>query len=420
MRHWIVTVVLGFSTLAGPAGAFDNDYHLVLNGFSQEVHASDGYFGVLGTSARTISWWYRSHDQSFPTTWGIVHWGQSWTVQLQNVEDGILYVEASGNAGGTKFGWSILRNPAIPSLQDGQWHHLVVTAPDSGTMEDVRFYLNGSEVPVVSVAGGTLTNAYDTPSDNPVVSVFRVGTRALGNHADADMDEIALWDAELDAAAVAEIFNGGVPTDLEVNGASYANAGDLQLYWRFEEGSGLETADTAGNGHDGDLIGGDTVASWGTNPPGSGADSDGDGILDGFDNCVDDANPGQEDADSDQVGDACDEYPDDPDNEQAQCEVDLDQCLLIPPFVDSDQDGEDDSTDSCLDTPEAETVDGNGCSIDQFCSVISAADRTGSRTCKKADWHNDEPLMRGRERDCTINKQGRGRDDDLCVPNPES
>jgi hypothetical protein len=38
-------------------------------------------------------------------------------------------------------------------------------------------------------------------------------------------------------------------------------------------------------------------------------DSDGDGILDGIDNCPSVANPGQEDGDSDTVGDACDNCP---------------------------------------------------------------------------------------------------------------
>ena len=47
-------------------------------------------------------------------------------------------------------------------------------------------------------------------------------------------------------------------------------------------------------------------ASAGPVPP-TGNDSDGDTVEDEFDNCVDDTNPGQEDADHDGCGDACDD-----------------------------------------------------------------------------------------------------------------
>jgi len=61
-----------------------------------------------------------------------------------------------------------------------------------------------------------------------------------------------------------------------------------------------------------------TSPAWSLDPPGSGADTDGDGILHGFDNCPDDVNSGQEDAVLDQVGDVCDPLPDDGDNAEAQ------------------------------------------------------------------------------------------------------
>lgn len=49
--------------------------------------------------------------------------------------------------------------------------------------------------------------------------ILRIGARDLGNHADADFDDVALWIVEVSASAVAEVFNGGVPTDLTVNGS---------------------------------------------------------------------------------------------------------------------------------------------------------------------------------------------------------
>jgi hypothetical protein len=57
-------------------------------------------------------------------------------------------------------------------------------------------------------------------------------------------------------------------------------------------------------------------------------DTDSDGVPDDADNCPDDANPGQEDGDLDLIGDVCDPFPDDRDNEKAQLAADLEQALI--------------------------------------------------------------------------------------------
>ena len=145
-------------------------------------------------------------------------------------------------------------------------------------------------------------------------------------------------------------------------------------------------------------------------------DGDGDSVPDDADNCPADPNPGQEDTDLDLVGDACDPFPNNRDNEQAQCDADLLQCLATG-FADEDSDGKPDSVDTCPGTPTAEAVDSDGCSLAQFCARFSVVDTTRERrACKKADWDNDEPLMRMSERDCAIDKGAKGRQDDLCVP----
>ncbi|MHC4615996.1 MAG: thrombospondin type 3 repeat-containing protein [Planctomycetota bacterium] len=150
-------------------------------------------------------------------------------------------------------------------------------------------------------------------------------------------------------------------------------------------------------------------------------DSDGDGAPDDSDNCPDDPNADQADTDLDLIGDVCDPFPEDPDNEQAQCEVDLHQaladlkqCRATPPFVDADRDGEHDATDACPSTPVGVVVDGNGCSLLQFCTSIRIPTNTDARACVRSDWRNDEPL-RLNGRDCRVDRQS-----GLCVPRPRA
>lgn len=142
-------------------------------------------------------------------------------------------------------------------------------------------------------------------------------------------------------------------------------------------------------------------------------DTDGDGIPDIADNCPDDANADQADADVDLLGDVCDPFPTDRDNEQAQCEADLAQCLSAG-IPDADGDSEADPTDKCPDTPAGAAVDDAGCSLTQFCSAIDVTTHYGKHACLRSDWKNDEPRKLF-PRDCTVNRGGRGRNDNRCV-----
>ena len=120
-------------------------------------------------------------------------------------------------------------------------------------------------------------------------------------------------------------------------------------------------------------------------------------------------------------GDSGDDFTISP--ELAQCQADLeqalaqlDQCLLDPTIPDEDDDGIPDWLDACPSTAPSAEVDQGGCSLAQFCALTDPTTKIGRRVCKRSDWKNDEPHMPSRDRDCHIDKNGPGREDDQCTP----
>jgi hypothetical protein len=98
-------------------------------------------------------------------------------------------------------------------------------------------------------------------------------------------------------------------------------------------------------------------------------DMDGDGLLNGADNCPEVHNPDQADANGDGLGDACD-----PDPDHDGLEGDDDNCPLTANVNQADLDGDDvgDACDPCTDT------DGDGAAEPGFAATTCAVDNCPS------------------------------------------
>jgi len=141
--------------------------------------------------------------------WSISFWvyfdtfSGAWVLNFGNygVGKGILYYVTSSrliviiqNAGNSFVGNGV----GNPTLSTGQWYHSVLTHKES-TRYDL--YLNGVSVDSISTGRNP-----DYPSPCPCV----IGCGgALSNFTNGAIDEIGIWNRELTASEVTELYNSG-------------------------------------------------------------------------------------------------------------------------------------------------------------------------------------------------------------------
>lgn len=142
-------------------------------------------------------------------------------------------------------------------------------------------------------------------------------------------------------------------------------------------------------------------------------DTDGDGVIDARDNCIDDVNPAQADADQDGDGDVCDNCPAFSNPDQADVNNDGigDACS---PILDADGDGIDDAHDNCPADANADQADqdqdgfGNVC---DNCPLVANPDQADAdangigNACESGEICGDG-----------LDNNANGQFDEMCQP----
>ncbi len=139
---------------------------------------------------------------------------------------------------------STAQKAQAPVTADTDWHHYVITSTgqSGGHAATVTMYEDGAAI--------TVTNSSFGVSDNFDWTVDRIGspaTTGATREFKGLLYQMAIWDAVLDADAVAAVYNSGTPIDINKDAGNYDNSSDLIHYWDFSEGAGSTTADTVGS-----------------------------------------------------------------------------------------------------------------------------------------------------------------------------
>ena len=240
--------------------SFSNNYSTSFDGLDDYID-----FGAVSEipsgTALTISFWFNSGsltDNRVVFGTNVNTGSHPWFSCELWGSNNTFYLELRNDASGGSNVYCQFNNFRT-LLSEDTWYHAVWVYDGSSantTTDRIKLYIN-SDAKTLQYSGAM-----------PSALSSSIGNFWLGNGAKYDVpyegyfDEVAIWDAVLDADAIIAVYNSGTPIDLTSDDGNYDNSGDLVTYWRMEEGTGTNAVNTANSGtNDGTLTNGTTWSS---------------------------------------------------------------------------------------------------------------------------------------------------------------
>ena len=198
--------------------------------------------GVVGQGARTVAAWVRAEPTQNNNA-VMVGWGENNPAERYSFR-------LNGSAGNGPL-WSLRleiqgsRSVATTPINDGQWHHVVVTNGNGATIDDALFYLDGQPDEVTGTSGGGQMN---TATSSVVLG--NSGHSVDGYGFDGAMDEVRIYDHVLSIQDIRKLASrprafgpnpadGALHLDTWVNlswgPGSYAVSHDVYLSDHFDD-----------------------------------------------------------------------------------------------------------------------------------------------------------------------------------------
>jgi hypothetical protein len=234
---------------------FTNRYNLTFDGSGD--YATTGYYQGSST-AFSYSFWTKSSNTTSSMAWLATSPtsgnGGGFRVITPSGTKAFYVLVADGssqylnnNVGGTN---------ATLAIRDGNWHHVV-------------FSINGTAIKIwIDGGSGGSPNHTDTSTVSYVgnsTTPLYFGKNGANNsyYLNGNLDEVAVFEYELSASQVANIYNSGTPVDVGSSGLNLSPAG----YWRggdSDNGTGSTVTDLTSGGNDATLSGNAAIAGIGT------------------------------------------------------------------------------------------------------------------------------------------------------------
>jgi len=218
------------------AGAAYSGYATAFDGTLDYITIPD-HVDLRPTDITWSAWVYLEGD---PGTWDTMMLKTTaWSAEGWGAD----YNTALGDNGAWEFWFHSRANNSLVAWRISREHWVLVTVAyddDEGAVGTWRAYFGDQLV-------GTKASGYSVVQSTAELTIG--GAHSWDYTITGKMDEITIWDAELSAANVVELYNGGVPVDP----STLSFAGNLVSHWRMGDGDTHPTLIDVVGGHNGTM-----------------------------------------------------------------------------------------------------------------------------------------------------------------------
>jgi len=171
---------------------------------------SYGNVHTPGTGDMTVSIWFHAdtvRSQVLARKGNAASGDEGWSLQLESRNSGeFLRVFGRANATGlaTNDDRALLFLDLTPTASTGQWHHAALVIHGSGSIE---LYVNGADA---GVAANVWGSTFNTDANGIGTGASLLVGLGIGSGTDMKLDDFAIFDEALDAAAIATIYQNGL------------------------------------------------------------------------------------------------------------------------------------------------------------------------------------------------------------------
>jgi len=238
---------------------FTTIYGLSFDGLTQSVDTTFGGSGATSTD-RTYSWWMKATETAVNK--GVFGYGSDKreaflinhsqnamgkpNIRLANHMYKFFMTEGheednGGDSGGPADGGADEATAHIEAQDDGQWHHWMLFT-DPSDASNAKLFIDGVEQDTAKFAN---TGTANTQQDSLTIGAVD-SSSTTGEHFEGSITNFAVFSDDKTANASSH-YNNGIPNK-DLSGES-----GLVGYWKMDENTGTNVADSSGNGNDGTI-----------------------------------------------------------------------------------------------------------------------------------------------------------------------